>query len=323
MTNRVEPSHEQIESTAGRLRAVLPVTPLVSAFSLDRPGGGSHLLKLESMQPTGSFKVRGAFSKLLDMQRGAGTVVTASSGNHGAAVAFAGDMLGLDVVVVVPENTPRAKGDNVARWDAKLIHRGTSYDESEDYARSLAEEDGMCYISAFCDREIIAGQGTVVLELLGQTDSIDTLIVPVGGGGLISGMAIAIKEASPSTRLVGVQPAASCPMYRSFKAGHMVEVEHLPTLSEGTAGGVPPETLDIVMRFVDDMVTVTENQIQDAMRHLLFEERLVAEGAGALSTAALLAGEVPRAEAGETVVAVVSGRNVDSQVLARLGAEFS
>lgn len=318
MPNLIEPSPFMIQNTRTMLAEFLSVTPLIAAPSLDGRLGGKYLMKLEMLQPTGSFKVRGAFSKLLRLPQDEPTV-TASSGNHGAATAYAAHVLNRDAVIFVPENTPRKKIDNIARFDVCLKRSGQSYDECEENSREFARVQNLQWVSPYCDREVIAGQGTVALELLEQEKNIDTLVVPVGGGGLISGIAVAIKDARPQTKVVGVQPEASCPMYRSVQAGRLVHVEHGPTLSEATAGDIPPETLDTVMRYVDEMVIVSEEEIEDAIRHLLFEESIVVEGAGALAPAAVMAHKIA-ADGGGKIILLLSGRNIDSEVIARLAA---
>ncbi len=321
MTNPVEPAFEMITQTRIMLEEYLQPTPLISAPNLTEQAGVRLLLKLEMFQPTGSFKVRGAFSKLLRMSDNQ-KIVTASSGNHGAATAYACQVLARDAVVVVPEGTPDAKIKNIARFDVDLLCEGETYDRAEEYARKLAQDDDLEYVSPYCDRDIIAGQGTAALEMLEQTDRLDAVIVPVGGGGLIGGMAVALKSAAPHIKVIGVQPEASCPMYRSVKEGEMVEVEHHPTLSEATAGDIPEETLDIVLRTVDDMVIVSEDEIAEAIRHLILEEKIVAEGAAALPAAAVLTGKInPEYYVGNGSCALIlSGRNIDPEIIARLAS---
>lgn len=300
---------------AERLGRILPPTPLVRSRQLEEITGKPHYLKVESMQPTGSFKVRGALNRLLSL-RGARSIVTASSGNHGAAVAWAAARLGISASVVVPETTPETKLQNIAGRGAGITLYGDIYDEAEEYARYTAAENGAMYVSAFADSMVMAGQGSLVLELTEQSELMGTLVVPVGGGGLISGVAVAAKGVSSQVRVIGVQPAASCPMYRSFEAGHMVTTDHHPTLSDATAGDIAEETLQIVMRHVDHMVTVTEEEIARAIRYLLLNEHLVAEGAGALATAAVLSGRLPP-DTPTPIILVLSGHNIDEVHLVR------
>ncbi len=348
---------------ARRLAPILPPTPLRASLWLTRRADRPVYLKLESIQPTGSFKVRGAHNKVLSIleragaHKGAGAlkadapaataaglgragargVVTASSGNHGAALAMAGESVGLPVTVVVPEGTPRAKVENMTARGAKVVFHGAIWDDAEREALRLAataetgvEElgpadtggsRGAAYVSAFADREVIAGQGTIGLEILAQLGArlgeAGTVVLPVGGGGLISGVAMAVKSTRPGVKVIGVQPEASRPMFESFRAGRMVEVEHGHTLSEGTAGGISAATLAAVLALVDDVVTVTEEAIAGAMRDLVFREHVVAEGAGALATAALVSEALPPGLPGP-IVLVVSGGNVDPDALTRV-----
>ncbi len=298
-----------IWTAADRLSRILPPTPLVLSRRLGELTGRPHFFKVESMHPTGSFKVRGALNRLLSIGRNE-SVLTASSGNHGAAVAWAAERLGMSARVVVPETTPRTKLQNIAQWGADVTVRGALYDEAEEYARRMAADEGIMYVSPFADGEVMAGQGSLVLELAARPEVLGTIVVPVGGGGLISGVAVAAKTISRGVRIIGVQPAASCPMYRSFEAGHMVITEHRPTLSDATAGGIAEETLQVVLSYVDQMVTVSEEEIAQAVRYLLLEEHLVAEGAGALATAAVLSAKLPT-DVPTPVVLVLSGHNID------------
>ncbi len=323
---RQVPEVAAIWAAARRLAPILAPTPLRRSIWLERIAGRPVYLKLECVQPTGSFKVRGACNKLLggpgstsgsQGSTSARGVVTASSGNHGAALAMAAQAAGAPVTVVVPDETPTAKIENMHARGAEVIKHGAVYDEAEQYAHRLAEQRDLDYVSAFADPDIIAGQGTVALEILAQLDQVGSVVVPVGGGGLLSGIALAIKAVSPRTKVVGVQPEASRPMYESFRAGRMVEVRHGHTLSDGTVGGIVESTLRVALAHVDSVVTVSEPDIARAIRGLVFNDHVVVEGAGALSTAAVLAGTASAALAGP-VVLVLSGSNIDSDVLARI-----
>lgn len=316
---RQVPEVAEIWAAARRLAPVLPPTPLRRSAWLERVAERPVYLKLECLQPTGSFKVRGAHNKLLQRQGSTAVrgVVTASSGNHGAALAMAAQTAGTPVTVVVPEETPAVKVENMRARGAEVIRHGSVYDEAEQYAHSLAAQKGLEYVSAFADPDIIAGQGTVALEILAQLGRVGSVVVPVGGGGLISGIALAIKAVSPRTKVVGVQPQESRPMYESFRAGRLVEVRHGRTLSDGTAGGIVESTLRVVLAHVDTVVTVSERDIARAIRGLVLQDHLVVEGAGALGAAAVLAGTASAALE-EPVVLVLSGSNIDSDVLAHI-----
>lgn len=309
------PRSGEIWAARRRLRSLLHPTPLVRSPWIEESIGDACYLKLESLQPTGSFKVRGAYNKLMLQGHSMGsTILTASSGNHGAAVALAASELGLEARVVVPAGTPFAKIHNIHRFGAHVIENGTSYDEAEAFAFRTAALDQLPLIHPFSDRDIIAGQGTAALEIFDLLDAPLTFVVPVGGGGLISGIALAAKAVSPHNAVVGVQPAASQPMVQSYNSGEFIEVSHSPTLSEATSGSISPDTLGIVMDHVDAMIAVTEDEIAGAMRQLILQERIVVEGAGALSTAAVLETKIP-AELPRPLVLILSGRNVNPDVI--------
>jgi threonine dehydratase len=271
----------------------LPPTPLVES--------DGFALKLESLQPTGSFKVRGALAALTALEPRT-HVVTASAGNHGLAVAWAAEQLGLDATIVVAETASPAKIEGIRRFPATLVVRGPDYDAAEQHALSL---DGR-YVSPYNDRDVIAGQGTVALEL----EAAETIVVPIGGGGLAAGIGIASQA-----RLVGVVPEASPAMQEAVRGVMHVGVQ--PTIADGLAGNIEPGsvTIELCARRVDEIVAVGEDELAAAMRFLVRAHGVVAEGAGAAATAALLAGRIePR---GRTV-ALVTGRNVVPAKLAEL-----
>jgi threonine dehydratase len=302
------PTIEDVWAAQERLRAVLEPTPTMSSRKLD------GLLKLETLQPTGSFKVRGALAALTALAPGE-RVVTASAGNHGLAVAWAAGRLGIDATVVVAETASAAKVDAIRRLPARLVVHGAGFDEAERHALELAAAEGGRYISAYNDREVIAGQGTLGLELLDALGADITVVCPVGGGGLAGGVGLAL--AGSGARIVGVVAAASPAMRAALDAGGIVEVEVRDTLADGLAGNIEPGsvTFDLVREHVDDVVAVDEPEIAAAMRFLAHEHSLVAEGSGAAAVAAVLAGRVERRG---TLVAVVTGRNVTDEVLTRV-----
>jgi threonine dehydratase len=288
------PTLENVRAAEARIRPSLAPTPLLEA--------GGFALKLETFQPTGSFKVRGALAALTALPAGT-RVVTASAGNHGLAVAWAARRLGLDATVVVAETASPAKVEAIRRFPVRLIVQGADYDEAERYALSL---DGH-YVSPYNDREVIAGAGTLALEL----DRVDTIVVPVGGGGLAAGVGLAANA-----RVVGVVAEASPAMLAAVDAGHIVEVTVRDTLADGLAGNIEPGsvTVDLCARYLSDIVAVTEAEIAEAMRELAGQHGLVAEGSGAAAVAALLAGKI---EPQGRTAAILSGRNVALETLAR------
>jgi threonine dehydratase len=298
-------------------------TPLVSSAWLSRLAGADVRLKLESLQLTNSFKLRGAVNAtaaFLERHRGghgpAGPIVTASAGNHGRAMAWAAERLGLDLVVFTPQSAPRAKLDYIARHGADLRPAPT-YEDSERMAKAFAAETGATFISPYSHPDVIAGAATVAVEVFEDWPDVDTVLVSVGGGGLASGMAIAAGAFAGSVEVVGVETEASPAFHEALKAGHIVEVEVHPTLADGLAGNMDPETItfDLVRRYVNRTVLAPESAIADAIRGLFEEERVIAEGAGATAVAALVAG-LPAA--GRKVAVVVSGANIDAELLSKV-----
>jgi threonine dehydratase len=289
------PTQARVEDALERLRPFLAPTPVVESEGFS--------LKLESLQPTGSFKVRGAVAALTTLDR-AERVVTASAGNHGLAVAWAAKRLGLDATIVVAETASPAKIAGIRRFPATLLVHGADYDEAERHALSLPGR----YVSPYNDPDVIAGAGTTGLELGGY----DTIIVPIGGGGLASGIALAADAC-----VIGVVPDAFPAMRAALDAGCIVEIEGASTVADGLAGNIEPGsvTFEIVRDLVDDVVTVGEPAIEDAMRFLAKEHGLVAEGAGAAALAALRSGAA--AARGKTV-AIVTGRNVTAALFAQV-----
>jgi threonine dehydratase len=313
----------EIYEARRRLRGRLRVTPMERSYFLEGVCGGEVYLKLENLQVTGSFKVRGALNKMLTLSRdelGRG-VVTASSGNHAQGVGYAAGMLGVEATVVVPRNTPKVKMEAIRRFGAKLIVHGEEYIEAERYARAIEREEGKTFISPYNDPEVIAGQGTIGLEMLEEVPELDLIIVPVGGGGLISGIGCAVKGLSKRIELVGVQSIASPVMYESIKVGRIVEMELGESIAEGLHGGIEENsmTFDICRRLVDEFALVEENSIRRAIRLLVYRQRQVAEGAGAVGAAAML--ENPDIFRGRKIGVVISGGNIDEGLLREILAE--
>ena len=284
------PTADDVVAARGVVSRHLPPTPIVRSPAL----GPDVVLKLETMQPTGSFKVRGALvavAKALARDRET-PLVTASAGNHGLGVAFAATAYGARATVVVPENASAAKVAALSRFDVTLVAKGTSYDEAEAHALTLAEQ-GSAFVSPYNDPDTIAGQGTVALELFDQVPDVRTIVVPIGGGGLISGVGLA-ATLRPGVRVVGVQAAASPAILAALEDGGATPIVVQPTLADGLAGNIEAGsvTIDLVRRYVADIVTVTEDEIGDAIRFLAREHGLIVEGSGAVGVAALLQGRV-------------------------------
>jgi threonine dehydratase len=299
-------------------------TPVLPAGELSRRVGGSVVMKAECLQLTGSFKVRGAFHKMSGLgpeQLRAG-MVAASAGNHAQAVALAADRSGSHADLFMPSESPLAKIAAVRGYGGEVHLVAGSYDEAAQAAREFAEAENGTLIPPFDDRDIVAGQGSVGLEIVRQAPATRLVIVPLGGGGLASGVAIAIKAKLPSARVVGVQAEACSPYLESVAAHRPIGARSVNTICDGIAVKRPGElTLPLVERYLDEIVTVSDDEVAQAMVLLLERSKLVVEGAGAVSVAALLAGKVEPAADGETCV-VLSGGNVDASRLAeciRLG----
>ena len=297
---------------AERLAPHIVATPLKPYAALSATTGVEVYAKLENLQHTGSFKYRGALNRLLTLtvdERARGVAV-ASSGNHGAAAARALRELHVDGVVFVPESASEAKLDRIRREGVDLRFAGRDGLETELYARRWAAEQGRFYLSPYNDPEVIAGQGSIGVELLDALPDIDAVVVAVGGGGLMAGIASVLRTAKPDLRVVGAQPAASAVMARSVVAGEVVDAEDGPTLSDGTAGGIEADavTLPLHQALVDEYVLLSEFEIAQALARFHAEEGMLVEGAAALAFAAILA----RAEqlAGMRVAAIVCGGNI-------------
>ncbi len=307
-----------------RIAPYIRRTPLVQSPWLSALTGRSVWLKLESMQITNSFKARGAVNvAVAGLERGSGDpdrsrlLVTASAGNHGRALAYAAERLGLRLVVFTPRDAPRAKLDPIAAHGADLRAEARSYEEAESLAKQFAAAERVTYISPYSHPDVIAGAATVAMEILEDRPEVEAILVPVGGGGLVSGVALVAKAVSDRVAVIGVETEASPAFSRSLPAGHPVEVEVLPSIADGLAGNMDPETItfEYVKQLVDRIVLVPERAIEDAIRGLATNEHLIAEGAGAAAIAALTTGLQLNAR---HVAVVVSGANIDAGKLSKL-----
>jgi threonine dehydratase len=315
---------EDVERAAGVVEGLVRRTPLLPAGELSRRVGARVLLKAENLQLTGSFKVRGATNRLaaLDQAGRVAGVVAGSAGNHGQALAFAARRLGIRAVVCMPAQAPLAKVAAVRQYGGEVRLIEGSYHEAQLAAERAANEDGLTLVHPFDDPHVVAGQGTVGLEVAEQGSEIRLVVVPLGGGGLATGVAMAMKDRLDGVRVVGVQAEACAPYPASLEAQRPVGATSTNTICDGIAVKRPGElTLPLVERWVDEVVTVTDDQVAEAMVLLLERSKLVAEGAGAAAVAALMHGCVEPPTAG-AACAVVSGGNVDATLLAeciRLG----
>jgi threonine dehydratase len=311
------PTLASIRAARERIAGRVHHTPLLSATRLGARAGATLAHKCESLQKTGSFKVRGALNKLAqlsDAERERG-VITVSAGNHAQALAWAARDAGIRCTVVMPTAASRTKVDASRGYDAEVVLHGANSLEAFSRAHELATERSLTFVHPFDDEAILAGQGTVGLEIVEQMPDVQDVIVPIGGGGLIGGIAVAVKELCPSARVYGVEPTGAAVMRESLDVGHPVRLTALNTIADGLAAPMAGElAFDVVRRYVDDVVTVTDDEIRGAMREILFSAKLLAEGAGAAATAAVLVDRVP--VKGRRVVAVLSGGNVDAQRIA-------
>jgi len=306
---------DDVRAAARRIASRVRTTPLLAAAPMQaRLGDGCELaLKLECLQVTGSFKARGAISKLTSLTEAelAQGLVTASGGNHGAAVAYAGWVAGKPATVFVPANVSPLKAQKIKGWGARLEVAGTVWDESNRAALALAREQGMTYVHPFADPAVMAGQGTVALEILEQDPTIDTLLIAIGGGGLIAGMAIAAKALKPAIRIIGVEPEGAPTLYASVKAGRVVELPEITTsVPTMAARKTEPVNLAIVQRHVEDILLVTDDEMRTAARLLWLEHGLAADLSGAASLALLTSGKY-RPRPGEKVCALICGAGSD------------
>jgi threonine dehydratase len=307
----------EVLQAEARIRPHVRETPLEPSPYLSGLTRAEVHLKLESHQITGSFKLRGAMNRLLSLSREerARGVVTASSGNHAGAVAYSLSELGGTGIIYLPRTVSKAKVEALEPYGCELRFVGSDSVEGELEAKRVAREEGILYISPYSDPKVIGGQGTIAVELERQIESFDAVFVPVGGGGLVSGIAGYLKARSPKVRVVGCQPESSAVMYESLAAGRIVELESRPTLADGTAGGMDPDaiTFPICQRDLDDMVLVSEEEIASAMRIAIERHSMLIEGAAALAIASFL--KKAADFEGQTVVLVLSGKKVSLDTL--------
>lgn len=290
-------------------------TPLIQSYFLTKKFNGDVFLKMENMQLTGSFKFRGAFnciSHLTDEEKKRG-VIACSAGNHAQGVALSCKLLGIKATIVMPTTAPQSKVDATRGYGAEVVLYGDNFDEAREHCNKLAEESGLVFIPLYDDKYVMAGQGTIGLEILEQLWDVDTVIVPVGGGGIISGIAVALKTFNPNIHIVGVQAENIHGMTASYRNGNITRHTEDKTIADGCAVAVPGNlTFQVVSNLVDDMVLVTEEEIQEAIKDLIQRTKIVCEGAGALPTAALISGKIDsKWLEGKKTVALVSGGNID------------
>lgn len=309
-----------VQAARERIRDAVFYSPCARSETLSRMMGCEVYLKLENLQMTGSYKERGSLNKILclsDSEKAAG-VICASAGNHAQGLAHAARVSGIHAVVVMPETAPLAKVRGTRDLGAEVVLQGKSYDEAYRHACRLQSEQGYTFVHAFDDPVVIAGQGTVGLEILEQVPDLDVVVVPVGGGGLIAGIATAVKALRPATRLVGIEADRMAAMKASLTGHKITRVPNLNTIADGiSVAEVGQHTFPIVERHVERIVTVSEEEIANGIMVLLEREKTLAEGAGVVGFSALLNRRID-AVAGKNVVVVISGGNIDMTVLARI-----
>jgi threonine dehydratase len=307
LATRTAPTLSDIEAARARIAGIAQPTPVYPSETFSRRCGRPVQLKAENLQRTGSFKIRGAVNTIASLgpaERATG-VIAASAGNHGQAVAWAAREAGISATIFMPQDAPMAKVDATRNYGAAVELVGAGFDEAMSAAEERLESSGATFLHAFEDERVIAGQGTIGLELAEQLPSVGTVVIPIGGGGLASGISLALRELRPKVRLIGVQAEAICP----FAGG----TEHGFTIAEGIAVKHPGElTSSILRETLDEVVTVSDEQISHAIVLLLERTKLLVEGAGAASVAALLAGKVP---GDDEACAILSGGNIDPTVL--------
>jgi len=307
----------EVEAAERRIRQYVRETPVEESPALGRAGSGPAHLKLENLQATGSFKLRGAMNRLLSLtpEERARGIVTASSGNHGAAMARGLKTLGSPGIIFVPENASPAKVANIRAYGAEVRMHGLDSGLTEVFARRFAGERGVPYISPYNDPVVVAGQGTIGAELHRQIGTIDTLYVALGGGGLIAGIAGFLKESGRKVVVVACSPENSAVMHHSLAAGRVLTLESKPTLSDGTAGAVDEDTItfDLCRRYVDRTLLVTEDEIKDAMRLVFDHHHTLIEGAAGVAVAAYLKDR--DRPAGRAAVIILCGANIAREKL--------
>ena len=303
----------EFQDTRRRIQPHIRHTPMIAASPVKQSPVNMEALhfKLECLQIGGSFKARGAVNKLLSLPKMqiARGLVTASGGNHGMGVSYAGWLAKTPVKIYLPHGTPQSKAEKITSWGSEVIYEGTVWDEANRAALERAERDGLTYFHPFADPVVIAGQGTVGLEIMEALPQVDTIVIAIGGGGLISGISLVAKALKPDVKIIGVEATGSPTLYESLRAGELVELSEITTIV-GTMAARRSEqiNLDIIRQHVDDIVLITDDDMREAARWLWFEMGIAAELSGAAALAAILTGQVPMQG---TVCALVCGAGID------------
>ncbi|MDA9122512.1 pyridoxal-phosphate dependent enzyme [Paracoccaceae bacterium] len=318
--NSIETIAEKSAIARNRIGKDIFKTPLIPSMQ----HGSKLLFKAENFQDTGSFKIRGALSKLTALAENENLselkFITASSGNHGIASSKAASILGASLTVVLPETVAKIKLERIKSFGVTVLIKGAESGQAELYAQKLSKDEGYYYISPYNDPDVIAGQGTIGLEILEQMDNkpIDNLFISIGGGGLISGISAVIKNHSPGTKVWGISAKNSCTLADSIKAGEMIETEHFDTLADGCAGGVDRDTmtLPITQKTVDELIWCEEEEIEDCFRSMAFEEHQIVEGSAALALAGFQ--QVQKRIWNQNSIVLLCGANIDVELAKKL-----
>jgi len=310
---------DAIKEAYQKIKGFVRKTPLIHSAYFSELCGNNVYLKLENQQLTNAFKIRGALNRMLKLSSEEKTrgVITASSGNHAQGIALAAKHLGVTAKIIVPKKISELKLSKIKQYDVTIVQEG-DFDETEAKARNLSVRENMTYISPYNDIDIIIGQGTIALEIYKELENVNIIIVPIGGGGLISGIAFAAKSLNPKIKIIGVQTKGASTMFESWKAGKIVNIEEFNTLAEGLLGGLEPDaiTFELILKYVDEIVLVDEESIKKAINLLWKIEGQIVEGAGATVVAYIL--EAKKKLINKNVVAVISGGNIENSLLDRL-----
>lgn len=301
-----------ILKASDNIKGIVRKTPLEYSYHLSKLTDANIYLKLENQQKTGSFKLRGATNKIKsltkeEMKKG---VVTASAGNHAQGVAYVSNMLDIDAKIVVPTTAPKTKIESTKRLGANVIVHGKDYDGSEEYAYEIEKNEDRTFVHAFNDPKIIAGQGTIGLELLDDNKDLDIVLVPAGGGGLISGIARACKYIKPDIKIIAIQPEVSKPWYEAFKNKKYTKIEMFDSLADGLVGDIHADMVDDFNKYVDDVVLVSEDSIKKALYYLIDKHHQIAEGSSVVGIAALLDNKID--VKGKNIATIITGCNIDT-----------
>lgn len=312
-------SLDDIKQAQEAISPVATGTPLLPSSFLSEFCGTDFYLKLETMQPIGAFKIRGALNAVINLPEDIRGVACCSTGNHGRGVAYAARQRGLTAVVFMSSLVPQTKIDGIRALGAEVRITGKSQDEAYLECTKLVESGNFADISPFDDRYVIAGQGTIGLELMEALPELGTILVPLSGGGLAGGIALAAKSVNPDVRVIGISMDRGAAMHQSIRAGHPVEVEEMPSLADSLGGGIgdPNQySLSLCKQYLDETILVSEDEIYDAMQTLYFEDRLIVEGSSAVSIAAVKSSKIKNLKG--PVAAVISGRNVDMTLFTQI-----